>query len=84
MPKHSGMTQSISGPLRNWMRADWQHATAWITDNGRRLTADEIKAEFERLAALGFDSVPYGECKNFDKDGQCLCEETDGHQSVEG
>ena len=34
------MSQSITGPLRNWKKADWKRATTYITKlDGSRYTA---------------------------------------------
>lgn len=61
------MSQSITGPLMNWKKADWKRGTKYMTrDDGSTYTPDELKAVFLKELALGHECVPIGECDNFD------------------
>lgn len=72
------MNQSIDGPLNNWTKRQWEQATSYITkDDGGKLTAEELKAEFVKLKEKGWSCFPTGECSNFCYKKGCL-----GHVNV--
>lgn len=67
------MSQSITGPLRNWKSKDWKNATNWITHkDGSKYTPDELKSVFLEELAKGHECVPIGECDNFDYKNGCM------------
>lgn len=65
--------QSVSGALINWCDQDWEDATKWISENGRRFTASELRRRFVELLASGVEALPIGgQCDNFDPKRGCL------------
>jgi hypothetical protein len=75
------MCQSITGPLMNWKKRDWQKATKYIFKNdGSRFTADALKQSFLEELALGHEVVPIGECDNFDWKKGCQGHPVEGRQ----
>lgn len=68
------LSQSVTGPLRNWTKRDWKRACNWITPKaGGRYTPEKLKDKFLKLLADGWEVIPCGEdCDNFDKKNGCL------------
>ena len=62
---HCHMSQSIASPLKNWKKADWEEATSYITNDGKKMSADELKDLFLSELSQGHKVVPVGECDNF-------------------
>jgi hypothetical protein len=78
------MSQSITGPLRNWTRRQWIDATEWITrTDGSRFTPEGLRAEFERLHSLGNECFPIGTCDNFDPKTGCRGHPMEDPQNTE-
>ena len=69
----SHMCHSITGPLANWKTKDWKGATKYIKrDDGGSFTPAELKSEFTKMLADGFEVFPFGkECDNFDPKTGC-------------
>jgi hypothetical protein len=68
------MSQSITGPLRNWTPKQWNQAVEYITndDGSQYASGKALKAEFQRLADCGIECVPIGKCDNFDYKHGCM------------
>jgi hypothetical protein len=61
------MSQSVTGPLRNWTKKDWKSATRWMQkDDGSKFSPDELKDFFLEQLAQGREVLPIGVCDNFD------------------
>jgi hypothetical protein len=74
------LSQSITGPLKNWTLKEWKAATEYITrTDGSRFTVDQLKEAFVEELAKGHKVIPIGECDNFDWEHGCR-----GHAHSEG
>ena len=70
---HVHMSQSISGPIRNWTKSDWKRATKYMTkDDDSKFTADELKDEFMKMHQQGIEVMPIGNCDNFCYKNGCM------------
>lgn len=66
------MSQSVTGPLRNWSDKDWnRNAKAWTKADGGHPTGGELKDFFLKKLGEGWEVLPVGECDNFDRKEGC-------------
>jgi hypothetical protein len=75
--RHIHMSQSVTGPLKNWNKRDWNSmAKCWTREDGTHPTGDELKEFFIEKLGEGWKVLPVGKCDNFDKEKGCR-----GHES---
>lgn len=70
------MCTNISGALANWKDSLWHNVCT--ADDGRMMSAREVKDFFKLELAKGHEVYPFGDCDNFDWIRGCL-----GHKSEE-
>lgn len=67
------MCQSVTGPLLNWTKRDWnRHAKYMRRGDGTVFGSGEaLKAFFIDRLSEGYKVLPMCECENFDKEKGC-------------
>lgn len=69
---HKHMSQSVTGPLKNWTKGDWNRmAKGWNRPDGTSPTGEELKDYFLDKLSEGWRVLPMGDCDNFDKQKGC-------------
>lgn len=72
MKKRIHMSQSVSGAIRNWTKAEWKRNAKSITIDGKHLNGEATRDAFIEMLASGIRYIPIGECDNFDPQSGCL------------